>query len=210
MAAKNGYAIQMIVAAWLATATQGRPMLPTEEITEQLARGIFTANELSMAVADEAITDLANLHADEVIPRIGIQPEPEELDRLRRAVDVIFEADHEQLVSRMERIATSEPLRAAKVAMQEAMRLRGVEEWVRVVQPKACDACADRLGEVREIDTPFTDHPGCKCSLRARIPQGWGDTVKERALQLRQVAPNGIRLSTGISFDSIHEGENHE
>lgn len=193
----SGFAISYVVQQWIS-----KPDIPVSDLTGALAQLLFEANDLGWQIGDHAIADLASQHAGTKIEPFGLHAPEEDEERLAQAVDLIFDGEAERLIKRMERIALAEPLRAAKRSKQAAMKARGVEQWVRVVQPKACESCADLLGQVAGIDVLFMDHPGCRCSLRAVIPQGWGDEVAARQLQLRSVSPSGVRFSSGITFNT--------
>lgn len=213
-----GASILELVLRWLA----GR-FLPRRLFARTLAKQVHMGNELcreaAIAAVDlwaarEAGVDVEELpevpdltdEADDFAmwdEELGIDLLAEEV-RLAEAIDVVFEGEEEQIGYRMKRLAESEPIRAGKEKMRQRMQARGVSEYVRVVEAGACDACADRVGETRDIDTPFTDHPGCRCSLRPKVGQGWGDEVKERAFQLRKVSRDGTRFSSGIVFGNTN------
>jgi hypothetical protein len=202
LALRNGAAVAYVVSQWLANGED----MSMPAITEALVRQIAAANGMAWRIGDAAISDLASQHAGLRVPPLGLTAPADDSRRLAEAVDLIFTSDHEQLVERTERIARSEPARAAKRSLQEALRRRGVMEWVRVVQPDACDACSEMVGQVRPIEVLFTDHPNCRCSLRARVSETWGDTVREQSLQLRKTTSSGVRVSSGLVFGPVSKG----
>jgi len=195
-------ALVYVVTRWLANMKSGKRDIPAADLAVMIAHQLHVANELAYTIGDKAISDLATEAAGIPISALGLNPPEDEEARLRLAVDTIFSANEEELVKRMERLATAEPLTATRRSLQEAMKKRGVQEWRRVVMPLACESCASRVGEIRPIDVMFGDHPSCKCTLAPVISETWGDEVKQRQLQLRLVTPEGMRLSYGIQFES--------
>lgn len=221
LAAGNRLGLLAAVKRWLL-----RRFVPFHVFRSHLAKQVAMANSLAREASELAVDMWVAGEAGiepEDLPVLPDEPQDDfavwadelgeqwtqEEARLAKAIDTIFEGEREQLAERMGRLAEAEPIRASKERMRERMKARGVAEYVRVVEPDACDACADRVGELRGVDVPFTDHPGCRCSLRPRVPQGWGDEVKKRALQLRRVSPNGVRTSFGLTFNNIQE-ERHD
>lgn len=206
LATAAGRALAHIVRQWLENLKRGVPDMPVEELTTALVQHMVEVNGMAWSIGDKAITDLASQHAGIEIPELGLTPPEGDEQMLAKSIDTIFSADHELLVQRMERLGLAAPMRASKRSLQESMRQRGITEYIRIVQPNACDACASRLGEIRSIDVIFGDHPNCACRMRAVVSETWGDVVKERALQLRLVTPSGTRFSSGIQFENIEKG----
>jgi len=199
-------AIVYVVSRWQANVRAGKQDMAAGDLAAALAHQLEAANQMAWSIGDKAMTDMATEAAGIPISELGLTPPLGEADRLAKAVDTIFSANEEELVKRMERLATAEPLTATRRSLQEAMKKRGVLEWRRVVMPLACESCASRKGEIRSINVMFGDHPSCRCTLAPVISETWGDEVKQRQLQLRAISPSGVRFSSGLVFDNIERG----
>lgn len=161
------------VAAWQENTVAGRPDTAQVDLISAIAHQIAASNDIAAQIGDIAIMDLAELHTRARVEPLGLRAPDGDEARLIQALNLIFTGEPAQVLDRVERLAGAEPDGAAKKALQAAMKQRGITQWVRHVQPDACHPCAAKAGEARPIDVGFYDHPGCACTLRAVIPEGW-------------------------------------
>lgn len=129
----------------------------------------------------------------EPIEPLGLIPDPEVAAVLRAAVETITEPVGEvgqdnvdefqartveeisrgavsfrsgvEIVNRAERVGKDAALESGRETAQQRMRRHGIESWVWVAQPEACDECARHHGNVYPIEVTFRDHPQCSCLL---------------------------------------------
>jgi hypothetical protein len=172
--------------------------LSEDLFVQAAALTVLTANVRATTYADMAAATLAGGLV------LGLTLPPDELARLNAAFTTITAGDPAEVPMRSSRVARSEPLHRGRTMYQEALRVRGVKRWKRIVQPDACEACASMAEEVHDMDLAFFDHKGCRCTLAPADPEdfaGWGD--RQRATQHRLIktyqAPQGqLRLSAGV------------
>lgn len=205
-----------LAAAWLLLASQAESQVATMAATyeaaqttqdrfiETAAAAVYAANYAATAYADTAVAAWTLAKLGLPTATLGLLPPLGEQERLIRAFATI--AAHEQamsLLDRAKRVAHSEPLQRGHRAYQQALRIRGVEQWRRVVHPDACDRCAPLAGEVHEMEVDFTDHPGCRCTLAPVETETWADHQRATQLQLRRTwntTAGQVRFSSGLSI----------
>lgn len=206
-----------LTAAWLALSAQAETQVAATvaahragattmtRLIETAAASVYAANLAATAYADVAVTAWRLAAVGLPTSALGLLPPPEEQERLVRAFATV--ALHAEAASEVERrarrVARSEPLQRGHRAYQDALRARGVEHWRRVVQPDACEDCAPFAGSLHGIEEPFTDHPGCRCSLAPAVPRGWADRQRATQTQLRRTweTTGRVRFSAGLTIE---------
>jgi hypothetical protein len=98
---------------------------------------------------------------------------PDDAPRLEASLMTIWEGDEEPQ-PRIERLARTEPLAAARSAQIEGMQEHGVEGWTRDVAPTGCALCQAwrEGGRVFPPDETMEMHPNCSCLA---MPIGAGE-----------------------------------
>lgn len=123
------------------------------------AQGIAAAELVAAAWTDTLTTGAA------VAPRASVATRLDDA-RLAGAVEKIFSGDEETILSRMTRLAESEPTKAAQQAMGAAIKESGAATgWTRGLNAEACELCQwwERDGQVWPTDHDMPTHAGCMC-----------------------------------------------
>ena len=94
-------------------------------------------------------------------------PETPDRQRIRAGLDTVLAGPHEQIATRLERIALNEPIEAATSGAEQAIRADSrVKGWTRGLEADACEMCVWwwRQGRVWQSDHPMPRHTGCVCN----------------------------------------------
>lgn len=126
---------------------------------------VATANTAGVALADLGLASEITRRLRKPTPALGLLPNDVQVDqdRMARDIDRITERD-EDPEGALGDWAASEPYLTVATAMQDGMRRRGIERWVRQLSGVSCPLCTGWAdGIARSVDTPMARHVGCDC-----------------------------------------------
>lgn len=133
------------------------------------------ANQRACSLADLAVTAAVIRHLRDVVPPLGLHPDPVEIDvdRLADVVDGVLAAEIASATtvdalaasrtSRLAITARAEPLTTTQNAMGRAMTEREIPGWTREVSGRACSLCRSLAGVVLPPNARMVRHAGCSC-----------------------------------------------
>lgn len=140
---------------------------------ELTARQFRTEAAAVVAEANTAGVSLADLGLAAEITRalrtptapLGLVPNNVQVDqdRMDRDLERILERNDDP-EGELGDWAASEPLLTIATAVQDGMRQRGIERWVRQLSGVSCPLCTGWAdGVARSVETPMARHVGCDC-----------------------------------------------
>jgi|GEM_PF-1355260 len=175
LAAKTAAGALAVYAAWQA----GDVSLP--EAAALIATAVVTANAAAGALADAYVAAHIERATGVPTPTVGLPPR-DDTERLTKAVRTILDGTDETVnvkvssepadeppdtaAMQIERLAHSEPLRAAQRATLAVMDAQPtVTGWRRQMDADPCELCTFWWagGRIYRTTTVFHSHPGCNC-----------------------------------------------
>lgn len=97
-------------------------------------------------------------------PPLGLIPTAVQVDQDRIVRDIDRITAYDDPEGELGNWAASEPHLTVATAVQEGMRRRGIERWVRQLSGTSCPLCTGWAdGIARSVETPMARHFGCDC-----------------------------------------------
>jgi hypothetical protein len=148
---------------------------------------INRANAEAVSLADVFLSVQIEMATGEPAPSTGVAPR-DDSDRLLKAFETIVDdsADDDEVLTRLDRLARSEPLETSQRAATEAMQAQPlVEGWTRAMDSDPCQLCRWwwREGRIWPKEHPFQSHKGCNCQAKVVLAQEIQSTGFTRRLE---------------------------
>jgi hypothetical protein len=191
----NAAAAQAEVAAiWAAVIAES---ITASAATALIAGAINRANATAVGLADLFLSVQIETATGTPAPTTGIAPR-DDSTRLMKAVNTILQsradlpttgedsADDEEVQTRLDRLARSEPLETSQQAVGEAMQKQDlIEGWTRQMDADPCQLCQWwwREGRIWPKAHPFQSHKGCNCQPKVVLAEHIQSTVFTRRLE---------------------------
>ena len=124
---------------------------------------LTAAGNQGTALADVALAVWLSVELGEAVPVLGLLPRQVDHRPELATIAALVGID---LAQRFATYARATTLATAQDAYGQAMTVRGVPGWTRVLNAGACELCQDLAGDALPGDAPMYHHKGCGCTQR--------------------------------------------